>query len=207
VVAFTITISSAVTGITVGTINQSSAFLAFGLDGSVDIFAGSFIIWRFSGRIQTETEVHMIQSREKRAFVGIAFALILIAIITAIQSVIHIAEHIPPINDRLLFTVSSILGFLLLVVAVIKFFIAYKIKSLALQESAITNISGFFLSVGVIIANVSYATQPSVWYLDAAFAIVISSLMAGFGVHTLITKRSDEWWKKPFWCPKNVEME
>jgi len=206
VIAFTFTITSAITGITVGVINNSSTFLAFGLDASCDIMAGSFIIWRFAGKANTQKEIDNIQHKEKRASIGIAFALILVAIITAVQSIVHLIDQVPPVNDTLLFTVSSVLGFLLLIVAVIKFFIAHKLKSLALQESGVTNISGFFLSVGVIIANVAFAAIPSVWYLDATFAIFISALLGGFGVHTLVTKRAEEWWKKVFWFPQEPEV-
>jgi len=169
--------------------------------------AGTFIIWRFAGKANTKSEIDNIQHKEKRASIGIAFALCLVAIITAVQSIVHLVDQIPPVNDTLLFTVSSVLGFLLLIVSIIKFFIAYKLKSLALQESGVTNISGFFLSVGVIIANVAFAAIPSVWYLDATFAIFISALLGGFGLHTLVTKRSEVWWSKLFWCPQEPEIE
>jgi len=201
IIAFTFTITSAVVGITVGVINNSSAFLAFGCDGFVDIFAGSFIIWRFSGTMETTQQILQIEQKETRASVGIAFALIVIGVATAIQAIVHLLNEDPPHNDTLLFVVSGVLGILLLIVALLKFYIAHKLKSLALKESGVTNISGFFLSVGVLVANGAYSADSRVWFLDATFAIIISLILAGFGVHTLIVKRSHFWWKKSFWFP------
>jgi len=155
--AITITISSAITGIVVGSIKNSPTFIAFGLDASFDIIAGIFIIWRFSGRVSTKEEVENIQAKEKRAAVGIAIALIFIAIATLIQALIPLIEERPPTNDTLLYTVSSVLGLLLLLVSIIKFFIAYKLKSLALKQSGICNISGFFF-----ISRCDYC-QCSLW--------------------------------------------
>jgi len=133
--------------------------------------------------------------------VGIAFALVIIGIATAIQAIIHLVNKDPPLNDTLLFAVSGILGTLLLIVSLIKFYIAHKLRSLSLKESGVTNISGFFLSIGVLIANGAYLADDRVWFLDATFAIVISTILAGFGLHTLVVKRTHFWWKKPFWFP------
>jgi len=202
VVAFTITVTSAVVGIAVGVINNSSAFLAFGCDGFVDIFAGTFIIWRFSGNMETKQQIIQIEKKETRASVGIAFALVIIGIATAIQAIIHLLNQDPPHNDTLLFAVSGVLGTLLLIVSLIKFYIAHKLKSLSLKESGVTNISGFFLSIGVLIANGAYLADDRVWFLDATFAIVISTILAGFGLHTLVVKRTHFWWRRPFWSPQ-----
>jgi len=201
IVAFTITITSAVTGIAVGILKTSTAFLAFGCDGFVDIFAGIFIIWRFSGLMETAQQIRQIEKKETRASVGIAFALVLIGVVTAAQAIYHLVQSDHPTNDNLLFSVSGVLGGLLLIVSLLKFFIAHKLKSLALKESGITNISGFFLSMGVLIANGAYMADDNVWFLDATFAIIISFLLAAFGMHTLIVKRIHFWWKIPFWCP------
>jgi len=65
VIAFTITVTSAIVGIAVGVINNSSAFLAFGCDGFVDIFAGTFIIWRFSGHTETKQQIIHIEKKKK----------------------------------------------------------------------------------------------------------------------------------------------
>eukprot|EP01124_Arcella_intermedia_P016985 TRINITY_DN23615_c0_g1_i1.p1 TRINITY_DN23615_c0_g1~~TRINITY_DN23615_c0_g1_i1.p1 ORF type:complete len:259 (+),score=59.23 TRINITY_DN23615_c0_g1_i1:22-777(+) len=205
IMAFIITITSAFTGLAVGVINHSSAFLAFGCDALVDILAGSFIIWRFSGKMDTVKQVHHIEQKENRASVGIAFALVLIAVVTAIQAIVHLSGRDPPNNDTLLFIVSGVLGGLLLIVSLIKFWIAYKLKSLALKESGITNISGFFLSIGVIVANGAFLADTKVWFLDASFALIISLLLASFGVHTIVTKRNYFWWKSQFWCPKEED--
>jgi len=201
VFAFAITVVSAVVGIVVGIINNSSAFLAFGCDGFVDIFAGVFIIWRFSGHMETEQQMLQIDQRETRASVAIAYALLIIGIATAVQAIIHLLNQDPPNNDTLLFTVSGVLGGLLLIVALLKFYIAHKLKSLSLKESGVTNISGFFLSMGVLIANGTYMADH-LWFLDATFAIVVSVILAGFGVYTLIVTRTHFWWKKIFWCPQ-----
>jgi len=201
VVAFIITITSAIVGIAIGIINRSSAFLAFGCDAFVDIFAGSFIVWRFSGRTSTAEQVNIIEKRENRASIGIAFALVLIAIIASFQAISHLVDENPPQNDSTLFIVSGVLGVILLIVSLFKFWIAHKLKSLALKESGVTNISGFFLAIGVLIANGAYLANPSVWFLDASFAIIISMIMAGFGVYTMIVKRNMFWWRKAFWLP------
>jgi len=87
----------------------------------------------------------------------------------------------------------------------VKFYIAHQISSLSLRESGFANISGFFLSIGVIVANGAFLADTSVWFLDPTFAILISFSLAGVGVYTMVIKRSNFWWKKPFWCPTEAD--
>jgi len=207
VISLLITICSAVGGITVGVLFNSPTLLAFGLDGSLDILAGIFIVWRFAGKVSTPEEILNVQKKEDRASIGIACALIIIAIIAIAQSVYHLSHTDPPDTDPLLYIVAGVLGSLLLIVSLIKFYIAVKLKSLALHESGITNISGFFLSIGVIIANVIYVNNNSVWYLDASFAIIVGFLLGCIGGYTLIVKRAWIWWSRFFWCPEDPSKQ
>jgi len=197
VFAFAITVVSAVVGIVVGIINNSSAFLAFGCDGFVDIFAGVFIIWRFSGHMETEQQMLQIDQRETRASVAIAYALLIIGIATAVQAIIHLLNQDPPNNDTLLFTVSGVLGGLLLIVALLKFYIAHKLKSLSLKESGVTNISGFFFVNGCLDCK---------WHLYGGSLVV-------FGCNVCDCRQCDSCWiwsihidsyKDPFLVEKDI---
>jgi len=207
VVALVITVTCAITGITLGLLNDSSAFLAFGCDGAGDIFAALFILWRFAGKTETEEQLIAVKNKENRASVGIAFALVIIGIATIIQAIVHLADNEPPNDDALLFVVSGVLGGLLLAVSLVKFYLAYRMQSLSLRDSGISDISGFFLSMGVLVANGVYLTHPGIWYLDATFAIIISLFIAGVGGHTLLVQRDYHWWTAKFWWYTEVRHE
>jgi len=206
-VAFFFTVSSSVIGIIVGIISNSSSFLGFGLDGSVDILGGIFIIWRFWGiTTATDKDIVNLEIKEKQATVLVAMALILVSLLLYTLGIYHLATLEPPTKDYILLIFSGTLGACLGVVAVMKFWIAHKLNSLALMESGVCNISGTVLSIGVIIASSVHLTHPEVWYLDPMFSLIVGCVVMIVAIHSLVKIRSYFWWKKAFWVSKTTIM-
>lgn len=90
-----IELTACVGGLVAGGLLNSAALIAFGLSSLIGVLATLFVLWRFFG-VEEGTPMHKIEAREKKADVGVAFGIFIIATAIVVESVVHLSLHNSP---------------------------------------------------------------------------------------------------------------
>ena len=164
-------------------------------------------------QLQDEMLAEELQKREKRASIGIALLMVILAICVFSVAVEHLAEgHAPSALHQLIsLSVPSLLIFLIL--GILKFNIAIKTQSPAMKKDAVCSLGGAILSLGVLIGVGLFQSDDAIWWFDAFVAIIISILLGLYGVRTLVKNilEDKKYWTMKFWMEgkvyKNVDEQ
>ena len=211
IVSAIVTVIAFIAGLSISISTHSSATLGYSLESLVDLVSSLIVLWRFHGGDTANKEE--LQKREKRASIGIALLMVILAICVFSVAVEHLAEgHAPSALHQLIsLSVPSLLIFLIL--GILKFNIAIKTQSPAMKKDAVCSLGGAILSLGVLIGVGLFQSDDAIWWFDAFVAIIISILLGLYGVRTLVKNilEDKKYWTMKFWMEgkvyKNVDEQ
>ena len=211
IVSAIVTVIAFIAGLSISISTHSSATLGYSLENLVDLVSSLIVLWRFYGGDTANKEE--LQKREKRASIGIALLMVILAICVFSVAVEHLAEgHAPSALHQLIsLSVPSLLIFLIL--GILKFNIAIKTQSPAMKKDAVCSLGGAILSLGVLIGVGLFQSDDAIWWFDAFVAIIISILLGLYGVRTLVKNilEDKKYWTMKFWMEgkvyKNVDEQ
>ena len=211
IVSAIVTVIAFIAGLSISISTHSSATLGYSLENLVDLVSSLIVLWRFHGGDTANKEE--LQKREKRASIGIALLMVILAICVFSVAVEHLAEgHAPSALHQLIsLSVPSLLIFLIL--GILKFNIAIKTQSPAMKKDAVCSLGGAILSLGVLIGVGLFQSDDAIWWFDAFVAIIISILLGLYGVRTLVKNilEDKKYWTMKFWMEgkvyKNVDEQ
>ena len=192
IVSCVITLVAAIAGIVAYDSSGSTAVLGFGIENVIDLLSSAIVIWRFYAPSKEEDMdedyLKKLQKREKRASVGIAFVMLILAWALSIAAFDEIAQGVGEDeeydNQLLILSIPSMFVFSIL--AWIKFRYADLLKSSALQKDAICSLFGAILSISVILNSFIISRDPDAWFLDPLVAIFVSAACFIVGTRTIL---------------------
>jgi len=199
-ITIVLTLATGIGGLAVSLSLKSIAMLSFSLESFVDSVSSIFVLWRFWRGDDKSDPIRkqILERREKRASVGIALTLVLTAIAVGIQAIYHLSKHQKPEEAHILIyiAIASIVCFTIL--AIFKFRIAHVLSSAAMKKDAVSSLSVAVLCAGIVVSASVFTAHPSIWYLDAVTAIVVSLALLIYGMRTLVRNRrcgKSEFWR------------
>lgn len=205
------TVSALVVGLAISVATGSAATLGYALENGVDSFSSGLVLWRFWGGGSSVPE-EVLETREKRASIGIAFAFIALALtVGSVASVhLHHAEEPEQVSKLIALAAPSVVFCLLL--GVFKHRVGSLVDSPSLKKDGICSLCGAGLSLGVMVGGLLllYDIDGS-WWLDGAIAVTVSAGLLVYGLFTLVKNQDLKWWERQFWITpvsrKNIKME
>ena len=153
--------------ITLAAKNHQLSLLLFGLDSVIEVASVLLVMWRLSGR-QTA------QRRERVATGGIGVLLLLLLCAAVSASIVHLVKHAHPetaVPGLIISCISTLdmLGFWL-----VKRHLAKKIQSKCLASDATCSLACASLGAVLFLGSIIFLLRPSVWWIDAAAALMLS---------------------------------
>jgi len=185
-------------GLVAGGILNSAALIAFGLSSLIGVVATLFVVWRFFG-IPDDYPVYKIEAREKKADVGVAFGMFVIATSIIIECTIHLATHTSPSRAKAVEIICAISIAVYFVLACIMTFIGYKLDSGTLKKDGLCAFATTALSAGILVSAAIYENHPKVWWFDSALGYIVAVVIYGAGLYTLLTELKYRWYTREFW--------
>lgn len=92
-----------------------------------------FVLWRFFG-VDDDTPEKVVDAREKKADIGVAFGVVIIATTICIESAIHLSHHDGPDDTTIVAAIAIASICVYCVLGAIKFYVAYNLRSGALRK-------------------------------------------------------------------------
>eukprot|EP00944_MAST-04C_sp_MAST-4C-sp1_P011346 g11346.t1 len=204
IVSAVVTVIAFITGLSISISTHSSATLGYSLENLIDLISSLVVLWRFYGGDSVSSEE--LEKREKRASIGIAILMVILAICVFAVAVEHLGEgHAPSALHQLVgLSVPSLLVFLIL--GGLKFNIAVKTHSPAMKKDAVCSLGGAVLSLGVLVGVGLFQSDDAIWWFDAFVAIVVSILLGLYGVRTLVKNilEDKQYWTMKFWMEGKI---
>ena len=161
--------------ITLAAIHGQLSLLLFGLDSVIEVASGILVLWHLSGR-QAKA------SRERIATGGIGTLLLLLCCAAIAASTVRLVRHEKPDNSLAGLVIGSVSAFDMICFFVAKRYLARKLSSRAIASDATCSLVCCLLGVTLIIGSAVYIKHPSVWWIDAAAALVLCIFIAKEGV-------------------------
>jgi len=198
-----ITVLATLVGIAVATRSGSSAILGFALENFVDTFSSLLLVWRFWGG-GTSVSEYILELREKRASVGIAFAFCVLAFVVGGMALSHLAAHHETEDSASLLLLAAPSVVVFLVLGVLKAHIGAETDSPSMKKDAACTLCGAVLSLGVCVGVFLAKANAALWWTDAAVALMVSAGLLAHGVHTLAknARQHNKWWTQQWWMLK-----
>lgn len=193
-----IELTACVGGIVAGAILDSASLIAYGLSSFIGVVATLTVLWRFFG-VSPDTPLYEVEAREKKADVGVAFGVFVIATAIVIESTVHLAKRSSPQQAQAVEIICAISIGVYFCLGVCMLTIGYKLESGTMKKDAICAFATCALSAGILISAEIYESNPSVWWFDSALGYVVAAFLYGSGLYTLITEYKYRWWTKQFW--------
>ena len=186
--------------VVVGCITGSASALGFALENGVDFFSSALVLWRFWGGGKSIPE-HVLDLREKRASVGIAFAFVALALVVGATSASHLIMRTETSNAELLNSLAVPSLFIFLFLGLAKLWVGVSIDSPSLRKDALCSFCGALLAFGVLAGTTIEHHSPSVWYIDACVALIVSVGLLIHGIYTLFKNamQRNRWWRPCWW--------
>ncbi|GMH32247.1 hypothetical protein BSKO_00081 [Bryopsis sp. KO-2023] len=196
-VSIAFTLLGGVSGIVIASVSDSVSLLGYALESFVDVFSSVLVLWRFWSDDIEKHEQKRLFKKEKKASLGIAATLVIIGLVVGTQAAVHLALDEQPNKAAALLAISTISVIVLTILSTIKLKISRALNSPAMKKDAVTSAAVALLSLGILLSAAMNELHPEIWWLDAAFAIIISVLLFFYGARTLI---NNKWWRKDFWA-------
>ncbi|WP_285568656.1 cation transporter [Geothrix limicola] len=158
---------------------QSIALFGFGVDSLVEVAAAALIYWRFrhDGALLDQQAAR----RERLATRFIGIMLLLLAGGTALGSILQLLSHRHP--------GTTLPGVIVSLVSLLAMFLLWRGKvrtaaaldSRAMMSDAACSLACMQLSTVLLIGSLLFWRWPSLWWVDAATALVVAALIAREG--------------------------
>ena len=155
--------------------DKQISLMLFGLDSVVEVGSVLLVMWRLSG-------ARAAISKERLATGGIGMLLILLFCAAVAASTVHIVQHAQPESSLPGLIISSVSLFDMLVLSAAKLFLSKKLGSSCLAADAKCSLLCSLLSLCLLVGSIAFLVRPSVWWVDAAAALVLSVLIVKEGV-------------------------
>ena len=169
-----LTAIAVVIGIAMAAVTKSAAMLAFGLENLVDSFSSMLVLWRFwGGGMEGSPSEDDLETREKRASVGIAFSFILLAVIVGGIASAHLAREEAPDALALLIGLSLPCVLIFFVLGLVKMYVGVKLDSPSMKKDAVCSLCGAVLSAGTTLGAIMMLSGADSWWFDSVVAVVI----------------------------------
>ena len=148
-----------------------------------------------------------LEKREKRASVGVAFSLILLAVVVAVTAIVHLADTDHEVTGMV--SIAVLCGpsaAVLVVLAACKLRVGILTRSASLKKDAACSLSGALLSIGALAGAAAADADSSLSYVDGVIALVVCSLLLLFGLVTLVKncQQGNSWWRLSWWLSSSV---
>ena len=210
-VSLVLTVIAAVCGIAVAAAADSAALLAFGLENLVDSFSSVLVLWRFwgggVGKVASELE---LETREKRASVGIAFSFLILAFVVGGVAAAHLSSNEQPDQLKLLLALSVPCVFIFSILGGLKYRMGSALDSPSLKKDGICSISGALMSASTALGAIMLLDGIDSWWFDSSVAIIICTILFLYGSWTLYKNAStrdpvtgawnpERWWTLEWW--------
>jgi len=201
--AFWVAVASLITsviaffvGIVLYTTTHSAATLGFSLENSVDAISSALVVWRFWPAPEA-----VLESREKRASIGIAMSFIILGIVVGGVAIKNLVKQHQPSRPDVLINLAIPSIVILSALGVAKLHLGYKIDSPSLRKDGICSSIGALLAVGILVGNLGYKKNTGFWWFDAAVAVTLATVLFLYGNWTLVNnaRKGNTWWTLSFW--------
>ncbi|KAG8186443.1 hypothetical protein JTE90_012364 [Oedothorax gibbosus] len=166
---------------TFAAMRNSPAIFAFAADCCLDTISSAIVIWRYLG---TPFSVYS-QSREIRACVclGVLFIFAGIGVLIASSYFLYLKEL--PRWFPVLIILSGIGGATCFIIGMIKYVLSKRLSSESLFLDALNSVLSGLFALVIIISDVVYLYNKSVWYLDPILSIFLCTGLIIIGSRTI----------------------
>lgn len=157
--------------------DRQLSLLLFGLDSVIEVASVLLVMWRLSGR-------QAAQRRERIATSGIGALLLLLMCAAIAASIVHLVEHDRPETAVAGVVISCISTMDMVCFWLLKRHLAKKVQSKCLASDATCSLVCALLGAVLFIGSIVFLLRPSVWWIDAAAALLLSVFIGkeGFGM-------------------------
>ena len=152
-----------------GWAEHSVALFGFGADSLIEVGSSVLVLWR----LQAEASGLPGSDRERRAALGIGILFLLLAIGTAVGSVLQLASRRHPETTLPGLAVSILSVGVMVFLWRGKKLAAHVLDSPALAGDATCSLVCMQLSAVLFIGSLAFWIRPSLWWADAAAALVL----------------------------------
>ena len=150
------------------------SLLIFGLDSLVEVASVLLVLWTLRGW-------SIGKARERLATGGIGLLLVLLACAATAASIVHLVRHETPESATPGLIIGCVSTFDMLCFAAVKRYLARRLHSPVLASDAVCSLACAALGVVLVIGSAVYIAHPSVWWIDAAGALVLAVLIVREG--------------------------
>ena len=184
-----------VIGLVIAIVVGSPAVLAFSFENLIDLASSLLLVWRFAGGGTAKTAA-ALETREKRASVGIAAAMCVLGVVVFSVGAVHLATRDPEEKTHsgtlLGLSIPSILIFGAL--GALKLHCANVVRSPAMRKDGICSAAGAVLSFAVCLG-------VTAWWIDPVVAMTVALSLFVFGFRTLRKNylAGNRWWTAEWW--------
>lgn len=211
-ISLALTLVAFVVGVAIAAVTQSAAMLAFGLENLVDCFSSILVLWRFwgGGVGEDSASEQELETREKRASVGIAFSFLLLAVIVGGIASAHLSAEEAPDSLKLLVALSVPCVVIFGALGVLKFHMGRKLDSPSLKKDGICSGAGAFISAGTALGGIMLLSGADSWWFDSTVAVLVCTFLFMYACWTLTrnaikkdavtgTWAPEKWWTLEWW--------
>jgi len=163
----------------------SISLLGFGIDSIIEVISGSLVLWRFLGNRGT-------LRNERIATTTIGALLALLGLGTIIGSIVDLVEMNKPTTAVVGLGITAVSFCFMLALYLAKTRAAVVLESSTMKSDAKCSLSCCKLSIVVFLGSGIRFLDPSLWWIDATAAIIISIFIAGEGLKTVHYAQSKE---------------
>lgn len=162
-----------------GVAESSIALFGFGADSFIEVGSAVLVLWRLRADLRCADA--LVQT-ERRATRGIGILFLLLAIGTAIGAVVQLITHRHPGTTLpgVVISVASLLFMAWLWRAKLR--VAKALDSRTLEGDAACSLACIQLSGVLFVGSVVFVLWPTLWWVDALAALVLSGFIAKEGI-------------------------
>lgn len=173
-----------------GAEDSSISLLGFGIDSLIEVASALAVLWRFRAETMLNKEVSLAKERLSTLTIGVLF--IVLAIITAIGSVLQVARGKHPETTLPGVIISTISLSFMFYLWKAKLNVGRALNSATVIKDAACSFACIKLSVVLFLGSLLYAAAPSLWWADSIAALVLAYLIGREGWETVGTARQPD---------------
>jgi divalent metal cation (Fe/Co/Zn/Cd) transporter len=166
-----------------GVADGSMALAGFGADSFIEVFSAALVLWRFRAEEGAGTALPV--ERERRATLGIGVLFVLLAVGTAAGALAQLRAGGRPDTTLPGLVISAASLSFMFYLWRAKLAVARELDSCTVLKDADCSLACIKLSGVLLAGSAVFAAAPSLWWSDAAAALVLASFIASEGVRTI----------------------
>ncbi|XP_055926873.1 transmembrane protein 163-like isoform X2 [Argiope bruennichi] len=163
-------------------LRHSPATFAFAADCVLDLLSSFIVIWRYFGSPYRLGSY----SREYKACISLGVLFIVAGVGVIIEGIYFLFAKDIPKWYSVLIILAAVGSFVCFLVGFAKYVLGRKLNSEALYLDALNSILSGLFALVIIISDVVYLKNKTMWYLDPLLSIVLSVGMLALGFRTII---------------------